>query len=64
MCRFLSFYPNPTFVLVKGKNLGKYEVFLKLKQGFILMIEEKTFVDFMIIEIQIFSFGGFYLNKI
>ena len=28
------------------------------------MIEEKTFVDFMIIEIQIFSFGGFYLNKI
>ena len=28
------------------------------------MIEEKTIVDFMIIEIQIFSFGGFYINKI
>ena len=48
----------------EGKNLRKYEVSFKLKQSFILMIEEKTFVDFMIMEIQILSFGCFFKQNI
>ena len=63
MCHFLLL-PYSHICSGEGKNLRKYELSFKLKQSFILMIEERTFVDFMAIEFQIFSFGGFYSNKI
>ena len=58
---FLSY---PYICSGEGKNLRKYEVSFKLRQSFILIKKEKTSVDFMIIDIQILSFGGFYFNKI
>ena len=63
-CAIFSFSPTPTFVLMREKNLRKYEVSINLKQSFILIKEVKTFVDFMIIDIQLFSFDGFYFNKV
>ena len=56
--------PLPHICSGEGKNLRKNDVSFKLKQSFILIKEEKTFVDFMIIDIQILSFGCFYLSKI
>ena len=62
-------YPN-LFFLVKGKKRKrerererKYIVYLKWKQSFILMIDEKAFADFIITCVLIFSFGGFYSYK-
>ena len=62
MWHFL-FLPYPYICSGGGKNLRKYEVSFKLRQSFILIKEEKTSVDFMIIDIQILSIGGFYFNK-
>ena len=63
MCHFLLLlYPR----LCSGegkKTLRKYIVSLKLEQSFILLIEEKAFVDFIIIGVLILAFSGFYLYK-
>ena len=56
--------PYPHICSGEGKNLRKYDESFKLKQSFILIKEEETFVDFMIIDIQILSFGRFYMSKI
>ena len=63
-CDISYFSPTPHIFSSEGKNLRKYEVPFKLKQSFILIQEEKTFVELMIIDIQIVSFGDFYFNKI
>ena len=63
-CDISYFPPSPQICSGEVKNLRKYEVSFKLKQSFILIKEQKTFVDFMIIDIQIVSFGDFYFNKI
>ena len=62
-------YPN-LFFLVKEKRKKrerererKYIVYLKWKQSFILMIDEKAFADFILTCVLIFSFGGFYSYK-
>ena len=61
MCHF-PLLPTPIFFfLVKAKKKErkrKYIVSLKLKQSFILMIDEKAFADFIITRVLIFSFGG------
>ena len=44
MGRFILL-PYPHICPGEGKNLRKYIVSFKLKQSFILMIEEKTFND-------------------
>ena len=55
--------PTYFFFLVKEKTRRKYIVSPKLKQRFILMINEKPFADFIIIWVLIFSFGGFSSYK-
>ena len=62
MCRFVLL-PYPHIFSGEGKNLRKYIVFFKLKQSFILMIEEKALNDFKIAGVLMLSFGGFYLYK-
>ena len=62
MWHFL-FLPNPYICSGEGKSLRKYEVSFKLRQRLILIKKGKTSVDFMIIDIQILYFGGFYFNK-
>ena len=61
MCHFLL--PFPHLSSGEGKKLGKYIASFKLKQSFILMIEEKAFVDFISTGVLILSFGGLYLYK-
>ena len=58
------FLPYPYICSDEGKNLRKCEASFKLRQNFILIEKEKTSVDFMIIDIQILSFGDFHFNKI
>ena len=55
MCHFLPLY---YLHLCSGelKKLRKYIVSFKLEQNFILMIEEKAFVDFIITGVLIISF--------
>ena len=62
MCHFLLL-PFPHLCSGEGKKLRKYILSFKLKQSFILMIEEKAFTDFIITWVLIFSFGSFYLYK-
>ena len=62
MCHFLLL-PYPHLCSGEGKKLRKYIASFKLEQSFILMIEEKAFVDFIITEVLILSFSGFYLYK-
>ena len=57
-------YPNLFFAGEGKKKRRKYIVSLKLKQSFILMIDEKAFADFKITGVLIVSFGGFYSYKI
>ena len=63
MCCFILL-PYPPICPGAGKNLRKYIVSFKLKQNFVLMIEEKTFNDFEITWVLMLSFGGFYLYKL
>ena len=54
MCHFLLLlYPH--LCSGEGKKLRKYIVSFKLKQSFILMKEEKAFVDFIITRVHGFS---------
>ena len=62
MCHFLLL-PYPHLCSGEGKTLRKYIVSFKLEQSFILMKEKKAFVDFIITEVLILSFSGFYLYK-
>ena len=62
MCHFLLL-PTPIFFSGDGKKRRKYIVSLKLKQRFILIIDEKAFADFIITGVLIFSFGGFFSYK-
>ena len=59
MCHLLLL-PTPIFFSGEGKKKRKCIVSPKLKQSFILMIDEKAFADFIITGVLIFSFGGFY----
>ena len=62
MCHFIPvLYPH--LCSGEGKKLRKYIVSFKFEQNFILMKEEKVFVDFIIIGVLILSFSGFYLYK-
>ena len=60
MCHFLLV---PYLCSGEGKKLRKYIVSFKLEQNFILMKEEKAFVDFIITGVLILSFSSFYLYK-
>ena len=62
MCHFLLL-PYPHLCSGESKKLRKYIVSFKLEQSFILMIEEKAFVGFIITGVLIISFSGFYLYK-
>ena len=62
MCHFLL-VPYPHLCSGEGKKLRKCIVYFKLEQNFILMKEEKAFVDFIITGVLILSFCGFYLYK-
>ena len=62
MCHFLLL-PYPRLCSGEGKKLRKYIVSFKLEKSFILKIEEKAFVDFIIKGVLILSFSGFYLYK-
>ena len=62
MCHFLLF-PYPHLCSGEGKKLRKYIISFKLEQNFILMKEEKAFVDFIVTGVLILSFSGFYLYK-
>ena len=62
MCHFLLL-PYPHLCSGEGKKLRKYIVCFKLEQNFILMIEGKTLVDLIIVEVPILSFSGFYSYK-
>ena len=55
--------PYPHICSGECKKLRKYIVSFKLEQSFILMIDEKAFVDFIITGVLILSFSGFYLYK-
>ena len=55
--------PYPYLCSGKGINLRKYIVSFKLEQNFILMKEEKAFVDFITTMVLILSFSGFYTYK-
>ena len=61
-CHFLL-VPYPRLCSGEGKKLRKYIVSFKLEQNFILMKEEKAFVDFIITGVLILSFSSFYLYK-
>ena len=62
MCHFLLL-PYSRLCSGEGKKLIKYIVSFKLEQSFILMIEEKVFVDFIIKGVLLLSFSDFYLYK-
>ena len=63
MCHF-RLLPHPLLCSGEGKKLRKYIVSIKLEHNLILMIEEKAFIDFIIIVVLILSFSGFCLYKI
>ena len=62
MCHFLL-VPYTRLCSGEGKKQRKYIVSFKLEQNFILMEEEKAFVDFIITGVLILSFSSFYLYK-
>ena len=62
MCHFLL-HPYPRLCSGEGKTLRKYIVSFKLDQSFILMKEEKAFLDFIITGVLILSVSGVYLYK-
>ena len=62
MCHFLLL-PYPRLCSGEGKKLLKYIVPFKLEQSFILMIEEKAFVDFIITGVLLLSFSDFFYTK-
>ena len=49
--------PYPHLCSGEGKKLRKYIASLKLEQSFILMIDERAFVDFIITGVLILSFS-------
>ena len=63
----MPFSPSPYPNLFSGEGKKKKKkkkeeentLYLKLKQNFISMIDEKAFADFIITGALIFSFGGF-----
>ena len=62
MCHFLL-VPYPHICSGEGKKSKKVHLSFKLEQNFILMKEEKAFVDFIITGVLILSLSGFYLYK-
>ena len=64
--RHFLLLPTPNFFSGEGKKKKerrKFIVSLKLKQSFILMIDEKAFTNFTITRVLIFSFCGFIHTK-